>query len=269
LEIDCYIVYDKDEIVGRFDEKTLFFDWDETRYYVASYTKNKSGYKNVKLLDEATVSRLLVLYVKTYELTEEQFDELNNEFHMSGLLAVKEKVDKWFKKAEEDQHKENQNSSKIDPDELAKIGFGEKNLTMNVLFTEAIEKLKFEELWAYTLIDDYVYVNGSTYVVEAKRAPDGVEEKEYQINLAHNGSGIVYFLCVDDPNFKFYKGINTDMDKESIIALLGSAATIVEGEEHDYIILEADDIKMTIVCDANGSDVKHIYMIHELFYEGR
>jgi hypothetical protein len=270
LKIGCYIIYDGNKVVSAFNENIKDIFWDETSYFVASYAGDSgSGYRNVRLLDETGATQLMVLYLQTYELDDSQYDQLKVVKEEKGLIAIGQTVNQWFKEAEEDQKRQNITGGYINAKDLAAFKFNEDEYTMNVLFEDDLAYSSFEKDESISPYDDdLINLSGHNYTMTDDW---GLEEGEiaetYQVFASTTSSGVVYFLCVDDDSFVFYKDIKTGMSKYDVIEKIGPSAQVIEGAINDYIIAESGDIKMTVIVDHVTGQVEKICMTHNLFYD--
>ena len=271
-KIMCCVLDENGEIVAQMKEGTtkLIADSGEP-YYIADYELTESGYKDVRLLTESMVSQLLMLYTKTYKLSEEQNTEIQNVFRSSGVVAVKDYVDELFADAEEaqKQQQENQgNATGLVKDGLAKnqtlntevdlstFVIAENSMGMNDLTSEQLEAIGFtsnkESPKSFVIDSDVIAIGGTTLQNEGGN----------ELGVLKTDGGIAA-LFVNSNHYSFYNGLKVGMTKEEATTTIGNEQIQwIQAAVSEVLIFKNANNTLVVYLDADGKFVENILLIN-------
>lgn len=209
LTIECCLVNDEDEIIGRVvdGENTLMKPYDSQKYYIADYEWTDTGYHDVKVLTQESLGRLITVYTKTYKLDSEQNAELQSIANNDGPLAVRDYVNNMFAEAEEAQ-KDNKDKDFTQESKLSNITIGEErgmltNFTGAKLATFGYEDGGYSEFAVPLAALGEVNFCTKSY---HKSEDDYVEICEQD--------NVVYAIHAESDDVKFYNDIHIGMSIE-------------------------------------------------------
>lgn len=276
LSIQCCLMSGKETVFTKFkdSQSPTVQDNEHNSYYVISFDKTESGYKNIKIMSESKCNELLMNYTKTYNLTDEQNNVVFELFQTSPQSA-RDYINDLFKDAEEaqkeqnilpdpfdkeepnDEHVDNKTDLKIYQypittiEDINTLMIGnEKYPIMSLFNTAEFKRLPIEKT-EKTFIggNDYYKINAKTYV-DAKK-------NELEIGSTTKNKPAIY---TKNESYLFFRDIHAGMPVSEVLEKTKDLHTFVN-EDDKIIINSKNGLAMIIELDMGSETVSAIAIL--------
>jgi len=273
-----------------------------TVFHVAAFEETDGGFKNVRLLTEEQVGQLLMVYAKTYKLTEDQSSDIMDIFKTQGLITVSEYIDELFASAEEAQKEQQENmestesgtesipedadsqstssdSNTTSQDETSEAPVETEDPTLAETVETNTEGALNELTFGDTKIDintltldqvvDYGFVSEGTnlFIIGNEAVNIGgltlVNADGIELKVASGNNVSVSAIVVNTQNFMFANGLCVGMTLEAATQAIANENVKMLNDE--FLILKNTD--NTLVLRVEEGTVTEIYLlVNELFF---
>jgi hypothetical protein len=255
LTIACCVLNEDGEILGRVVDGINMLTWaDGIQYHIADYELTDAGYKNVRVLTEELVSKLLMVYTKTYKLDAVQNTEIQSIFRHDGVMAVRNYIDELFAEAEEAQKKQQAQQEAQANNEINKFTIKGKQFDIENFTTKQLKQCKFEAASKHYVLSQRINFTGISYM----------GPQESMLSVTANENEIVDVLIAESDVATFYKGLKVGMTPEEVKRTLDNEYTEFQNNE-----LWIDNGKYTIILKTDSFDEKvvSIFLIKNSYFK--
>lgn len=265
VDVKCYFVDDKNNLIQPFDHQaTKFkFDKDDNTYYIAKMQKDDGGYQNVKLLSEENVSKLMVQYIKTYELDQAQGKRLQEIFNSDGIPAMQTYINELFKEEEEQQKLESQRHP-----------LDNNYIQMSKITADGQKFESFENFTLATNATLHVTPTNQESVITSSILTNPAKLTEYALDSGHKFSvtidekeKVINSLLLTEPGISIGPGIEVGgkITAENLMETLKNiGANEIEQTKTRLIATQEEDIVLIAVFE-DSSKIKALWLMKKSF----
>lgn len=253
LEIYCGVKDSDGTILGRFDGSSKLMQAEKT-YFVVDYKTGVNGYENVKVLSEENVGQLLLLYAKTYMLTEDQSDTIYEICYTDGLLALRDYMDETFNSGSEDNSTKNYldiaKSAKKNTDaDIGTFKFEDQSVQFVNLTTTGLTSLGFNPDG-----DVQISVDDEVSII------DFYCKGDIDVEVLHSANtNSIPAMNIDSDQFEFYSGIKVGMTQDDLLNIFGNEYDAINDE---HFILKNNTVTLIASYGLDDTTIHTIYLIN-------
>ena len=256
--IECCLLDETGAIVEKIDEKAKSVIENGDEYVLLSYEETDEGLKNMRFIEPNKVEDFLAAYIRTYELTAAQSEELRSNYETSGADGIKTYIDGLFAEAERAKNALLGIDVNID-DKIAELKLVDSMETNTVLdikqlsFNDTVIDLptltveKLIELGFSESKDQYLYNNdslqtaGTFYSFELPE-----EEKEAIVTMSNEWIGTLAKLDNDTAEIQMFDQEGNKIEKDFVIIGQPYAMSAVDAEDIPIVAFDENPAKIAL-----------------------